>query len=94
MHAYCEGNYNIIRGPATADAATKQLEEINKGVIFINIDCSSEISNTQVHNAKDLRIAMPMYTLRNMVIIIQKHLKVYSNITETGCVILLCYSKF
>ena len=38
-----------------------------KGVIFKNckpfFSCKSEINYTQVHNAKDLHVVMPMYDL-------------------------------
>ena len=44
-----------------------QPDERNKGVIFKNcepfIDCTSEISNTQIDYVKDLDFAMPMYNL-------------------------------
>ena len=50
-----------------ADDAAKQLDEINKGVIFENCaqftGCISEINNTQIDNVKDLDIVMPMYNL-------------------------------
>ena len=52
---------------AGADAAAKQADERDKGVAFKNcapfINCISEINNTQVGNAKDIDIVMPMYNL-------------------------------
>ena len=55
-----------IRG-AGADAAARQADERDKGVAFKNcapfINCISEINNTQVDNAKDIDIVMPMYNL-------------------------------
>ena len=46
---------------AGADAAARQADESDKGVAFKN--CISEISNTQVDNAKDIDIVMTMYNL-------------------------------
>ena len=50
----------------------KQMKEI-KGVAFKNcapfINCISEINNTQIEDAKDIDIVMPMYNLINIVII-------------------------
>ena len=41
-------------------AAARQADERNKGP-FIN--CNSEINNTEIDNAKDVDIVMPMYNL-------------------------------
>ena len=50
-----------------ADAAARQADERDKGVAFKNcaplINCISEINNTEVDNAKDIDIIMPMYNL-------------------------------
>ena len=50
-----------------ADATARQADERNKGVSFKNcapfINCISEINNTQIDNAKDIDIVMPMYNL-------------------------------
>ena len=46
---------------AGADAAARQADERDKGVAFKN--CASEINNTQIDNAKDIDIVMPMYNL-------------------------------
>ena len=47
------------------DTAARQVDERNKEVKFKNCaqftDCISEINNTQVDNAKDLGVLMPMY---------------------------------
>ena len=55
-----------IRG-AGDDAAARQADERDKGVAFKNcapfINCISEINNTQVDNAKDIDVVMPMYNL-------------------------------
>ena len=49
------------------DAAAMGADESNKGVAFKNCalftNCISEINNTQVDNAKDIDIVMPMYSL-------------------------------
>ena len=65
--------YILVKGTITiagagADAAARQADERDKGVIFKNctpfINCISEINNTQVDNAKDIDIVMPMYNLK------------------------------
>ena len=63
--------YILVKGRITiagaGQAAARQADESNKGVIFRNcapfINCISEINNTQVDNAKDIDIVMPMYNL-------------------------------
>ena len=64
--------YILVKGTITitgagADAAARQADERDKGVVFKNCapftNCISEINNTQVHNAKDIDIVMPMYNL-------------------------------
>ena len=49
------------------DAAARQADERDKGVAFKNCaafsNCISEINNTEVDNAKDVDIIMPMYNL-------------------------------
>ena len=51
---------------AGADDNAKRLDEWNKGVIFKKCapfnDCISQINNTQIDNAKDLDVAMPIYS--------------------------------
>ena len=55
-----------ITGAGDNDAA-KRLDERNKGVIFKNCapftKCISRINNTEIDNAKDIDIVMPMYNL-------------------------------
>ena len=62
--------YILVKGTITingvgADAAARQADERDKGVVFKNCapftNCISEINNTQVDNAKDIDIVMPMY---------------------------------
>ena len=64
--------YILVKGTITingigADAAARQADEREKGVAFKNCapftNCISEIKNTQVDNAKDIDIVMPMYNL-------------------------------
>ena len=66
------GAYILVKGTITtngrgADAEARQVDERNKGVTFKNcapfINCISEINNTQIDNAKDIDIVMPMYNL-------------------------------
>ena len=69
----------------------QQIKEIKK-VLFKNcaafIDCLSEINNTQIDNAKDIGVVMPMYNSIKKVIIIQKHQKVYGNVIEMSQMII------
>ena len=64
--------YILVKGTtanagAGDDATARQADERDKGVAFKNcapfINCISEISNTQIDNAKDIDIVMPMYNL-------------------------------
>ena len=57
---------NNITGKG-ADAAARQADERDKGVIFKNcapfISCKSEIYNTETDNAKNIDKVMSMYNL-------------------------------
>ena len=64
--------YVLVKGRITIagegdNAATRHLDERDKGVAFKNcapfINCISEINNAQIDNAKDIDIVMPMYNL-------------------------------
>ena len=64
--------YILVKGKITSngigvDVAARRADERNKGVAFKNcapfINCISEINNTQIDNAKDIDIVMPMYSL-------------------------------
>ena len=59
------GTITITR--AGTDDAAKRADEKNKGVIFKNYapftDCIRQINNTQIDNAKDIGVLMPMYNL-------------------------------
>ena len=58
------------------DAAARQEDEWNKGVVFkkcaLFTNCKSEITNTEIDNAKDIDIVMPTYNLIEYSIIIPK----------------------
>ena len=62
--------YILVKGTITANSTAAQgaaVNNTNKKVIFKNCapftNCISEINNTQIDNAKDLDIVMPMYNL-------------------------------
>ena len=64
--------YILVKGTITiagegADASARHADERDKGVAFKNCarftNCISEINKTQVGNAKDTDIVMPMYNL-------------------------------
>ena len=62
--------YILVKGAVTINntaAADADANNTNKKVLFKNCapftDCISEINNTQVGNAKDLDIVIPMYNL-------------------------------
>ena len=65
-------SYILVKGTITItgagdDAATRQADERNKGVTFKNFapftKCISRINNTNIANANDIDIIMPMYNL-------------------------------
>ena len=62
--AYILVKETITINGAGADAAARQADERDKGVAFKNFarftDCISEINNTQVDNAKNIDIVIPM----------------------------------
>ena len=64
--AYILVKGKIITGKGE-DAAAKQADERDKGVVFKKCapftNCTSKINNTQVGNAKDIDIVMSMYNL-------------------------------
>ena len=64
--------YILVKGKITiigrgADAAARRVDEREKGVAFNNCvpfsNCISQINNTQLDNAKDIDIVMPMHNL-------------------------------
>ena len=65
-------SYNLVEGKITItgagdDAAARQADERGKDVAFKNCapstNCISESNNTQIDNAKDIDIVIPMYNL-------------------------------
>ena len=65
--AYILVKGTIIITGAENDAATRTADQRNKGVTFKNCasftKCISRINNTEIDNAKDIDIVMPMYNL-------------------------------
>ena len=63
------GAYILVKGTITVNntAAGAAVYNANKKVIFKSCapftNCISEINNTQIDNAKDIDIVMPMYNL-------------------------------
>ena len=62
--------YILVKGTTSANntaAAGAAVDNINRKVIFKNCalftNCISEVNNTQIDNAKDIDIVMPMYNL-------------------------------
>ena len=64
--------YILVKGTITItgtgnDAATRQADEGDKGITFKNCapftKCISRINNTDIDNAQDIDIVMPMYNL-------------------------------
>ena len=94
---YCDA-YILVKGRITitgagADAAARQADERNEEVIFKNcratfINCKSEINNTEIDNAKDIDIAMPMYNLIEYSNNYSKTSEVNGNITNMSQMII------
>ena len=85
----CSDAYILVKGTISVNSTAAQgaaANNTNKKVIFKNCapftNCISEINNTQIDNAKDIDIVMPMYNLMNTVIIMQKQQEVYGNIVK------------
>ena len=64
---YADAYILVKRTVAGDDDAAKRLDEGNKGVIFKNCapftKCISRIKNTDIDNAQDINIVIPMYNL-------------------------------
>ena len=67
-----EDSYILVKGTMTItgvgdDAAARQADERDKGVTFKNsapfTKCISRINNTDIDNAHDIDVVMPMYNL-------------------------------
>ena len=71
---------------AGVDAAARQADERDKGVAFKNCapftNCVKEINNTQIDNAKDIDMIMPMYSLIEYSENYAKTSGIFGNITE------------
>ena len=67
IDAYILAKGRIIITRAGNNAVARQTGERNKGIMFKNcapfINCKSQINNTEIDNAKDIDIVMPMYNL-------------------------------
>ena len=81
--------YIIVKGTISVTntaAAGAAANNINKKVIFKNCapftNCISEINNTQIDNAKDIDIVMPMYNLIEYSDNYAKQQEVYGNIVK------------
>ena len=65
--AYIRVKRRITITGAETDAAAREADERDKGVIFKNcalfINSKTEINNTEIDNAKDIDIVMPMYNI-------------------------------
>ena len=84
-------SYILVKGTITItgegdNTAAERADERDKGVTFKSCApftrCISRINNTDIDNAHDTDIVMPMYNLIDTVIIIQKPLEVYGNTTK------------
>ena len=82
---YYSDAYILVKGAvkitgAGDDAATRQADAKNKGVMFKNwapfINCKNEINNTEIDNVKDIDMVLSWIIWQNIVIIIRKHLEV------------------
>ena len=83
--AYILVKGNITVNNTAADGAAAN--NTNKKVIFKSCapftSCKGKINNTQVDNAENIDIVMPMYSLiKYSDIIVQKHLEAYGNIVK------------
>ena len=83
--------YILVKGTITIygagdDAEARHADERDKGVAFKNCapftNCISEINNTQIDNAKDIDIVMPMYNLIEHTDNYVKTTGLYGNILE------------
>ena len=81
--------YIIVKGTITItqagdDAAARKTNQRNKGIIFKDcapfINCKSELNKTEIDNAKDIDIVIPMHNaIENNYL---ETLEVYGNITK------------
>ena len=92
---YTPAKETIANNGAGDNDAEKRLDERNKGVIFKNCapftKCITRINGTEIDNAQDIDLVMPMHTWLNIEIIIQKYGWLYSNITKMNQIITYRY---
>ena len=92
---YIPAKETIANNGAGDNDAEKRLDERNKGVIFKNCapftKCITRINGTEIDNAQDIDLVMPMHTWLNIEIIIQKYRGLYSNITKMNQMITYHY---
>ena len=90
--------YILVKGTITVtgtgnDNATKRADERDKGVTFKNwapfTKYISRINNTDIDNAQDIDIVMPMYNFIEYRDNYSKHLEVYGNIIKM--IIMIAY---
>ena len=81
--------YVFVKGTITVDDtsdAGAAANNTNKRLIFKICapfsNCISEINNTQIDNAKDVDIVMPMYNVIEYSDNYSKHLEAYGNIVK------------
>ena len=81
-------SYILVKGTITItsagnDNATKRADKRDKGISFKNYapftKCISTINNTDIDNAHDIDIVMPMYKLIEYRDNYSRHLEVYDN---------------
>ena len=95
----CDYNeaYIHVKGKKIIDGekntvANRQADERNKGVTFENCtpftNCKYGINNTEIDNAKDADIVMPMYNLIECSDNFPNHLEVCGNVTEMSQMII------
>ena len=92
---YIPAKETIANNGAGDNDAEKRLDERTKGVIFKNCapftKCITRINGTEIDNAQDIDLVMPMHTWLNIEIIIQKYRGLYSNITKMNQMITYHY---
>ena len=63
IHTYVLRNYNNPKQTATGQATKNDNKKVIIKICAVFTDCISEINNTQVDNAKDIDVVMPIYNL-------------------------------
>ena len=88
------GTYILVSGTAAVTELAAGEENYNMQVVFKSFapftNCISKINNTQIDNAKDIDVVMPMYSLIEYSDN-KKYLKVYINTIEINqlCLMML-----